>query len=80
MTYVMIVIDLVILQGCDNPSHADLLQQIKNLKAKCSKYESTIAGQNLMMKELTTLNMELQRDVIQYFKEFRGTHTLFIDN
>ncbi|XP_046432377.1 uncharacterized protein LOC124185545 [Neodiprion fabricii] len=57
--------------GCDDLSHADLLQQIKNLKAKCSKDETTIASQNLMMKELTTLNMELQRDVIQYFKEFK---------
>lgn len=47
-------------------------------KAKCSKHEDKITEQNVMIKDLTQLNMELQRDIIEYFGEFKGKRGLVL--
>lgn len=68
------------LQECNNSEHYGLVEEIKFLEEKCERSDKKMIDLEFLIKELTTLNIQLQRNVIQYFNEFKGmNHLAFVN-
>ncbi|XP_036143950.1 uncharacterized protein LOC118645964 [Monomorium pharaonis] len=61
---------------CNILLHYNLEKENKTLKLQILEKNSKIDEQSTQIRELSTLNIELQKNIISYFDEFKGKHEI----